>query len=187
MKRFSLSLVVALFAFALAVPAVTSAKGGSDRKAAAKAAKQCKAIRAEMGPTAFRTAFSKKNGKRAMKRCVVAQMKANKAAKRRAMKACKADGKRGPALKRCVRDKLAAKPPSAAPEAFKEALDLCKAAQEEDPEGFADEYGEGAEAIEACVAVQTDEPEGETSDGDEPVGDEPPSGDDDQIVLLPED
>ena len=66
-----------------------------------------------------------------------------KTAKRRARKACKAEGKRGRALKRCVRGKLAAEPPSAAPEAFKEAVEECKAAREEDPEGFAEEYGEG--------------------------------------------
>lgn len=186
MKRLSLSLVVALFA--LAIPAVSSAKGGSDHhKATVKAAKQCKAMRAKMGPQAFRSAFGKQSGKRAMKRCVVAQKKANKAAKRRAKKDCRADGKRGPALKRCMRDKLVADPPSAAPEGYEDAVDVCKAAQAEDPEGFADEYGEGTEAFDSCVAVQldetTDEGEGETS-GDEPVEEDP--GSDDEIVFPPE-
>jgi hypothetical protein len=166
MKR--LSLVVALFA--LAIPAAASAKGGAGHKSAAK---QCKAIRAEMGAEAFRAAFAKQGGKRAMKRCVAAQIKANKAAKRRAKKSCKAEGKRGQALKRCVRSKLEAEPPSAAPEAFKQALEICKDAREEDPDGFAEEYGEGAEALEACVAVQTDEAEDEDSEGDDPVGEEP--------------
>jgi hypothetical protein len=106
-----------------------------------------------------------------MKRCIAAQIRANKAAKRRAKKSCKAAGKRGQALKRCVRSKLDAEPPSAAPEAFKVALEICKDAREEDPEGFADEYGEGTEAIEACVAVQTDEAEDE--EGDDPVEDGP--------------
>ena len=173
-----LSLLVALLA--LAIPAVSSAKGGAAHKSAAK---QCKAMRAEMGAEAFRAAFAKP-GKRAMKRCVVAQKKAMKAAKRRAKKACRADGKRGPALKRCVRNKLAAEPPSAAPENYTEALEECKASQEEDPEGFAEEYGEGAEGLEGCVAAHTDadEPEGEISEGDDPV-EEVPS--EDEIVEEP--
>ena len=177
-----LSLLVALLA--LAIPAVSSAKSGAAHKSAAK---QCKAMRAEMGAEAFRAAFAKPS-KRAMKRCIVAQKKANKAAKRRAKKACRAEGKRGPALKRCVRNKLAAKPPSAAPEAYKDALAECKASQKEDPEGFAEEYGEGADGLADCVAAQAgaDEPGGETSEGDDPAAEEP-SGDDDQIILLPED
>jgi hypothetical protein len=166
MKR--LSLVVALFA--LAIPAVASAKGDAGHRSAAK---QCKAIRAEMGDEAFRAAFAKHSGKRAMKRCIAAQVKENKAAKRRAKKSCKAAGKRGRALKRCVRSKLEAEAPSAAPQAFKEAVEVCKDAREEDPDGFAEEYGEGAEAFEACIAVQTDEAEDEGSEGDDPAGEEP--------------
>ena len=96
MKR--LALVVLLFA--LAIPAVASAKGGTVHRSAAK---QCKAMRAEMGGEAFRAAFAKK-GKRAMGRCVAAQRKAS----RRARKSCKAAGKRGRALKRCVRKQLEA-------------------------------------------------------------------------------
>ena len=175
-----LSVLVALLVFAF--PAVASAKGGADHRSAAK---QCKSIRAEMGAEAFRAAFGNQNSKRAMKRCVAKQRKATKAATRRARKSCKASGKRGRALKRCVRGKLAAEPPSAAPEGHTEAVDECKSAQEEDPEGFADEYGEGSEALEQCIAAHTDEPEGETSegDGDDPVDEEPGQ---DEIVEEPD-
>ena len=147
------------------------------------AVKHCKSIRAEIGAEAFRAAFGKQNSKRAMKRCVAKQTKASKAAKRRARKACKAYGKRGRALKRCVRGKLAAEPPSAAPADYTEAVDECKAEQAEDPEGFADEYGEGAEALEQCIAEHADEPEGETSGDDEVVDEEPGQ---DEIVDEPD-
>ncbi len=174
-----LSLVVALLAFAF--PAVASAKGGGEHRSAVK---HCKSIRAEIGAEAFRAAFGKQNSRRAMKGCVAKQEKATKAAKRRARKSCKASGKRGRALKRCVRGKLAAEPPSAAPADYTEAVDECKAEQAEDPEGFADEYGEGSEALEQCIAEHADEPEGETSgDGDDPV-DEGPG--DDEIVEEPD-
>jgi hypothetical protein len=145
-----LSLVVALL-FALSFPAVTSAKAGGGHKAAAK---HCKTLRAEIGAAAFRESFAGKNGKRAMKRCVAAQIKARKAAKRRAKKACKADVKRCRALKRCVRDRLAAAP-AASPESFKEAVEQCQAAQADDPEGFADEYGDGSDALANCVEEQS--------------------------------
>jgi hypothetical protein len=144
--------------------------------------KQCKVLRADMGVEAFQAAFAK-NGRRAMKRCVAAQRKAQRAAKRRAKKACRAAGKRGRALKRCVRGKLATEPPTAAPEAFTEALEVCKAARAEDPEGFAEEYGEGAEAIEACVAVQTDEPTDEETGADDPLVEEPGEG---EVVEEPD-
>jgi hypothetical protein len=161
-----LSVVVALFA--LALPAVTSAQGGNGHKSPAK---RCKAMRATMGAEAFQVAFSK-DGKRALKRCAAAQRKARQA-RRRARRSCRAAGKRGPALKRCIRSKLAVQSPAAAPEAFKEALEVCKQAREEDPEGFAEEYGEGMEAIEACIAVQTDEPDEEGSE-DEGTGEDVP-------------
>ena len=176
MKR--LSLVAALFA--LAIPAVTSAKSGAGHKSAAK---ECKAMRAEMGAEAFRAAFAKQ-GKHAMKRCVVAQRKAQKAAKRKARKACKAEGKRGRALKRCMRGKLEAKPPSAVPAAYKEAAAVCNEAREEDPEGFAEEYGEGPDAIEACINVQTDEPDEGATDDDDLIDEEPGDG---EIVEEPGD
>ena len=165
-----LALVAALFA--LAIPAVTSAKSGAGHKSAAKA---CKAMRAEMGAEAFRAAFAKQ-GKRAMKRCVAAQRKAQHAAKRKAKKACKAQGKRGRALKRCVRGKLAGEPPSAVPAQLKEAVAACTEAREEDPEGFAEEYGEGADGFEACINVQTDEPDEGATDDDDLIDEEPGDG-----------
>ena len=116
MKKLSL-VVVALIA--LALPAASSAKGGGAHKSPAK---HCKALRADMGTAAFQAAFGNKHGKHAMGRCVSAQAKATAAAKRRAKKSCKADGKRGRALKRCVRTKLAAE--TAAPEAFKGAVEV---------------------------------------------------------------
>ena len=53
-----------------------------------------------------------------------------------------------------MRDKLAAAP-AASPESFKEAVEQCQAAQEEDPEGFADEYGDGSDALAKCVEEQS--------------------------------
>ncbi|HZO58195.1 MAG TPA: hypothetical protein VFB51_00745 [Solirubrobacterales bacterium] len=175
MKR--LSLLVAVFA--LALPAVTTAKGGAAHTAAAK---QCKAMRAEMGAEAFRAAFAK-HGKRAMKRCVAAQRKANAAAKRRAKKACRAEGKRGRALKRCVRGKLQAPPVSEVAEDYKAALEDCKAAREEDPEGFAEQYGEGAEGLEQCVTELADDSQDENADDDDLVEEEPGE---DEVVDEPE-
>jgi hypothetical protein len=180
MKRLSL-VVVALLAFAL--PAVASAKEGSSHKSAAK---QCQALRAEMGKAAFRAAFANKRGKHAMGRCVAAQKKARKAAKRRAKKSCRADGNRGRALKRCVREKLAAEP--AAPESLKDAVEKCQTEQASDPEGFTEEYGDGEDALKACVEDHADDesagdPEGETSDeGDDPVDEEPVDEPDSETV-----
>ena len=182
MRKLSL-VVVALIAFAL--PAVSSAKGGAVHKSAAK---HCKALRADMGTEPFRAAFANKRGKHAMGRCVAAQAKAKQAAKRRAKKSCKADGKRGRALKRCVRNKLAAEP--AAPEAFQGAVEECQTEQREDPEAFTDEYGDGEDAFQACVTDHADDQSAEDSDdqatddddlvdeepGDDPVADEPDSG-----------
>jgi hypothetical protein len=173
-----LSLVVAVFA--LAIPAA-SAKGGAAHKTAAK---QCKSMRAEMGAEAFRAAFAK-HGKRAMKRCIAAQKKANRAAQRRARKACKAGGKRGRALKRCIKNKLKAAPLTAAPEGVKEALEECKTAREEDPEGFAELYGEGEEGLEACVAELTAEPGEDEESGEEEPGEEDPG--EGEIVEEPAD
>ena len=113
--------------------------------------------------------------------------KAKQAAKRRAKKSCKADGKRGQALKRCVRNKLAAEP--AAPEAFKGAVEECQTEQREDPEAFTDEYGDGEDAFQACVTDHADDQSADDSDdrghrrrrsrdeepGDDPVADEPDS------------
>ena len=171
MKKLSL-VVVALLA--LALPAVTSAKGPSSHKSAAK---QCKALRADMGKEAFRAAFAGKRGKHAMGRCVAAQRKARKAAKRRARKSCKAAGNRGRALKRCVREQLAAEP--AATESLKDAAEKCQTEQAEDPAEFTEEYGDGEDALRACVEdhaddESADDPAGETSDeGDDPVDEEP--------------
>ncbi len=171
MKR--LSLVVALL-FALTVPAVASAKGGAGHKAAAK---HCKVLRAEVGGAVFRDSYGGKSGKRAMKRCIAAQKQASKAAKRRARKSCRAEGrKRGRALKRCLRDKLTAEP-AASPESFKEAVDECQAYREEDPEGFAEEYGDGAEAFEQCVAEYVSDEEsgddGDATEDDDTVDEDP--------------
>jgi hypothetical protein len=163
-----LSLVVALIA--LAIPAVTSAKGGAGHKSAAK---QCKAMRADMGADAFRAAFAKKGGKAPMKRCIAAQRKAHKAAQRRARKACRAEGKRGRALKRCVRGKLQADPPTAAaPDAYKEWAQECRDARAEDPEAFTDEYGDGPDALEQCIADMADTSD-EITDDDDLVDQEP--------------
>jgi hypothetical protein len=172
MRKLSL-VVVALIAFAL--PAVSSAKGGAVHKSAAK---HCKALRTDMGKGPFRAAFANKHGKHAMDRCVAAQAKAKQAAKRRAKKSCKADGKRGRALKRCVRNKLAAEP--AAPEAFQGAVEECQTMQSEDPEAFTDEYGDGEDAFQACVTDHADDESADDSEGDaaddDPVDEEP--GDD---------
>ena len=171
MKR--LWLVVALFA--LVIPAAAQAKGGGELKQAAT--RHCKALRAEMGAEAFGAAFGGKHAKHALKRCVKAQRKVNKAARKRARAACRADGVRGPALKRCVRERMGADT-AASPESFKNAVDVCRAQQADDPEAFAEEFGDGPNAFGKCVAEaaddHADDPEGEDSaDGDDPVEDEP--------------
>ena len=66
-----LSLVVSLVSLVVfAVPATAPAKGGKSP------AKECKALRAQMGADAFRAAFGSKQGKNALGRCVSAQRKA---------------------------------------------------------------------------------------------------------------
>ena len=173
-----LLLVVALVV--LAVPATAPAKGsGGGRK---NAAKECKAMRAQMGADTFRTAFGSKHGKNALGRCVSMQRKARKAARKRARKACRSEGLRGQAMKRCVRSKIAEQP-TLKPADYEDAVKECKADQAEDPEDFAAEYGDGPNAFGKCVAhevsdddegTEVDEPEtGDDEDGLEPGSDDP--------------
>jgi hypothetical protein len=172
MKR--LLLVVALVV--LAVPATAPAKGsGGNHK---NAAKECKVLRAEMGADAFRTAFGRKAGKNAFGRCVSTQRKARKAARKRARKACRSEGLRGPAMKRCVRSKLAEEP-APKPADYEDAVKECEADKADDPEDFAAEYGDGPNAFGKCVAHEVsdddeaDEPESEPEDeGTEPDSEE---------------
>jgi hypothetical protein len=175
-------LVVALVV--LAVPATASAKGSGPGPK--NSAKHCKALRAEMGADAFRAAFGGKEGKRALGRCVSAQRKARRDARKRARKACRAQGLRGKAMKRCFRQALAADP-APAPAEFDRAVEECRADQTENPEAFAEEFGDGSNAFGKCVAREAnddddeaDEPESEPgeedgvedSPGDEPEPDE---------------
>jgi len=172
MKR--LWLVVALIA--LVVPSAAQAKGGGEVKKAAK--QHCKVLRADMGAEDFRAAFG---GKHAMQRCVKSQRRLRKSARA----ACRAEGKRGRALKRCVRAKTES---GAAPESFKNAVAECRAEQSEDPEGFAEEFGDSPNAFGKCVAEHaqddSDDPEAEPSGSDddstedEPAEDEPAGPDD---------
>ena len=178
-----LSLVVALIA--LVVPSAAQAKGGGEAgKAPAK--QHCKALRAEMGAEAFRAAFPGKRGKHALKRCVKAQRKLEQAARKRARAACRADGRRGRALKRCVREKLAATP-AAAPESYKNAVEECRGMQADDPELFAEEFGDGPSAFGKCVSehAQDDHDEAEDADGgdDDSVEDEPEQEPDEDEIL----
>ena len=66
----------------------------------------------------------------------------------------------------------------------------CKAAQEEDPEGFAEEYGDGADALEQCVAAQTEDEDptrrSPNRDEDDPVEEEPGDGRDRRTSRTPE-
>ena len=168
-----LSLVVSLISLVvLAAPAAAPAKSNN-------AAKDCKALRSQMGADSFRAAFGSKQGKNALGRCVSTQRKARKAARKRARKACRSEGLRGRQMKRCVRTTLAANP---APEgaAYEDAAKECGEEKADDPEGFAAEYGDGPDAIAKCVAhevsdddegTEADEPETEDP-GDSP-GDEP--------------
>jgi hypothetical protein len=170
-------LVVALVV--LAVPATAPAKGsGPGHK---NSAKHCKALRAEMGADAFRSAFGGKSGKSALGRCVSTQRKARRDARKRARKACRAKGLRGQAMKRCFRQALAADP-APAPAQFDRAVQECRADQAEDPEAFTEEYGDGSNAFGKCVAEEAndddeaDEPEsepGEDGDVEDSPGDEP--------------
>ncbi len=173
MRKLSLvvSLVVSLVA--VAVPATAPAKGsGSGHK---NSAKQCKALRAELGADAFRAAFGGKKGKHAIGRCVSTQRKARRAAMKRARKACRAKGLRGQAMKRCFRQQLAADP-APAPAEYEHAVEECREDQAEDPENFAAEHGDGSNAFGKCVAEEAsdddevDEPEDE--DGAEPGSDD---------------
>ena len=65
--------------------------------------------------------------------------------------------------------------PTASPESFKEAVEQCQAAQEEDPEGFAEEYGDGSDALANCVEEQSAADEDESAEDGEP-------GEDGEIV-----
>ena len=171
-----LLLVVAFVA--LALPATAPAKGsGSGHK---NAAKECKALRAQMGADGFRTAFGSKRGKNALGRCVSTQRKVRKDAAKRARKACKAEGLRGQARKRCFREKLAADP-APKPADYQDAVQECQADQAENPEDFAAEYGDGSNALGKCVAekvsdddgTEVDEPETrDDEDGAEPRSDD---------------
>jgi hypothetical protein len=162
-------LVVALVV--LAFPAAAPAKGGGGEHK--NSAKHCKALRAEMGADAFRAAFGGKNKKNALGRCVSAERRAKKAARKRARKACRADGLRGRAMKRCVREQLAAEPVTK-PADYQAAVEQCEAEKAEDPAGFAEEYGDGPNAFSQCVADEV------SDDTDEIV--EPETGDDEEGV-----
>jgi hypothetical protein len=164
----------------LAVPATAPAKGsGSGHR---NAAKQCKALRAEMGANAFRAAFGTKQGKNALDRCVSTKRKARKAARKNARRACRGDGLRGRAMKRCVRSKLA-QGLVPRPADFQNAVEECREDQAESPEEFASEYGDGSNAFGKCVAEEAsdddegddvDEPEtGDDEGGAEPDAEEP--------------
>ena len=142
-----LLLVVALVV--LAVPATALRRKSP--------AKECKTLHAKMGAQAFQTAFGNK------RRCAAAKRKAKKAALRRARKACRAKGYRGRAMKRCMRKKLAAAP-APKPADYEDAVEECKAEQADDPEGFADEYGDGSNGLAKCVADEAADEE----DADEP-------------------
>ena len=144
---------------ALTIPAVTSsAKGkGAGHKSAAK---QCKAMRADMGADAFRAAFAKKGHKNAFGRCVSSQRKAKQV---------------GPAPRQAGLPRRA--PHRAQAEALRarEAGDgggrahargcqgrrrrSASAEQAEDPEGFAEEYGP-EEAFGKCVAEEIERQRG---------------------------
>ena len=164
-----LSLVLALVV--LAVPAAAQAKkpSGGEHK---NAAKQCKAMRAEMGADAFREAFGGKGKRSAFGRCVAQQRKERRDARKWARKACRAKGLRGRAMKRCFREQLAADP-APKPADYQNAVDECRADQAEDPEGFAEEFGDGPNAFGKCVSHEvSDDDEGEPGDdeGDDDAG-----------------
>jgi hypothetical protein len=172
-----LALVVSIVT--LVVPATASAKRAD--AGPKNSAKHCKALRAEMGADAFRAAFG---GKNALGRCVSAQRKARRDARRKARRACRAQGLRGQALKRCFRQELApvTKPQ---PVAYEHALEECRAAQAEEPEEFAQEFGTGPDAIAKCVAHEVadgepdkpaDDPGEDTDDADEQDSEEPGDG-----------
>jgi hypothetical protein len=159
-----LSLLLSLVV--LAVPAAAQAKkpSGGEHK---NAAKQCKAMRAEMGADAFREAFPGKRGKSSLGRCVSAERKERRDARKAARKTCRAKGLRGRAMKRCFREQLAAAP-APQPADYQHAVDECKAEQAEDPEGFAEEFGDGSNAFGKCVSHEVRDGD----EGDEPGGDE---------------
>jgi hypothetical protein len=104
MKKLLLVVALVVLAFPATAPAKDS--GGGHKNAA----KECKALRAEMGAEAFRATFGNKRGKNALGRCVSSKRKARKAARKRARSACRSEGLRGQAMKRCVRSKLAEEP-----------------------------------------------------------------------------
>jgi hypothetical protein len=159
MRKLSLvSLVVSLVV--VAVPAAAPAKGKN-------AAKECKSLRSQMGADSFRAAFGSKQGKNALGRCVSAQRKASKAARKRARKACKAKGLRGKAMKSCVRVTLAEQP-APKPADYEDAVKECEGEKAEDAEDFATEFGDGANAFSKCVADEV----GDDDEGDEPSEDD---------------
>lgn len=177
-----LSLVLTLVVFA--VPATAQAKkpSGGEHK---NAAKQCKALRAELGADAFREAFAAKRGKSALGRCVSAKRKERRDARKAARKACRAKGLRGRAMKRCFRQELAADP-APKPAEYQDAVDECRAEQAEDPEGFADEFGDGSNAFGKCVAHEVSDDDGDDEAGEDD-GDESGEVEDDPADDSPVD
>ena len=156
-------LVVALVV--LAVPATAPAKGQIP-------AKECKALRAQMGADSFRATFGGKQGKNAHGRCVSAQRKARKAARKRARKACRAKGLRGKAMKRCIRSTLAEQP-APKPADYEDAVKECEGAKAEDPEDFAAEFGDGAHAFGKCIGEEANDDEADEPGDDGDVEDSP--------------
>ena len=164
-----LLLVFTLVVFTLPATAAAKGPGGGHKNAA----KHCKALRAEMGAEAFRAMFGTKRGKNALGRCVSTQRRARNAARKRARRACRAEGVRGRAMKRCMRSKLA-EDPAPTPADYSAAVEECRADQAEDPEGFAEEYGTGPNAISKCVAD-------ELADGAEDEGEDEPAEPEDEF------
>jgi hypothetical protein len=111
------------------------------------------------------------------------QRKARRDARKAARKACRSKGLRGRAMKRCFREQLAADP-APKPADYQHAVDECRAEQAEDPEGFADEFGDGPNAFGKCVAHEvSDDDEGdEPEDVDEPEDPADSPGDDPEAL-----
>ena len=163
MKRFTIFLVAVA---ALTVPSVASAAvSPADYK---NAAKFCKALRAEMGPDAFKQTFgTNKNKRNAFGKCVSKEARKLDNLHAQAVKQCKAatqsvppadtpgkgDDKRS--LRDCVKQTLR-ELKTAHADAIENAAKQCKTERTADPVAFRDKYGTNenkSNAFGKCVST----------------------------------
>ena len=168
--RFCVPLIAALAVLALAPQAFASVQSTATRDAASAA---CKSERAQVGAATFLEEYG------SLGACIQSYRALARGAAKNAAKACKAERKKHPAgfrskygtgkKKRNAFGKCVSKKARGAMEetvaANVDAMTSCTDFRDEDPDGFAEFYGEEADALSLCVADELSPDDEESDDG----------------------